>query len=231
MPNRILVVDDDPTVCELIQEVLVSSELQSLAILESNRVAPHLAMEKFGAAFLDVRMPPPDGIELTRRIRASDLNRNTPIVIITGEEDNAVLGRAFDAGANFFLFKPIDRHRMLRLIRVTEHSIQHEGRRFQRVKTACQVSLDCGEEHLDGVTVDLSLGGMLVRAARTLPVGSAVRVDLQLQADRPALQIVARAVRTSGGDCTGLEIENPESDRESQRLQEFLLPLILAKSD
>jgi CheY-like chemotaxis protein len=221
VPNRILVVDDDPTVCELIQEVLVSSELQSLAILESNRVAPHLAMEKFGAAFLDVRMPPPDGIELTRRIRASDLNRKTPIVIITGEEDNAVLGRAFDAGANFFLFKPIDRHRMLRLIRVTEHSIQHEGRRFQRVKTACQVSLHCREEHLDGVTVDLSLGGMLVRAVRTLPVGSAVRVDLQLQADKPHVQVSARVVRVSGSDFMGLEIEDPE---------EFLLPLLLAAS-
>jgi DNA-binding LytR/AlgR family response regulator len=188
-------------------------------------------MEKFGAVFLDVRMPPPDGIELTRRIRASNLNRNTPIVIITGEEDNAVLGRAFDSGANFFLFKPIDRHRMLRLIRVTERSIQHEGRRFQRVTTACRVSLHCGQDQLSGATVDLSLGGMLVRAARALPVGSAVRVDLQLQTDKPPLQIIARVVRVSGGDCMGLEIENPESDEESQRLQEFLLPLILAKSD
>lgn len=231
MPNRILVVDDDPTVCELIQEVLTSSELRSLAVTESGKVIQLLAMEKFAAVFLDVRMPPPDGIELTRRIRASDLNRNTPIVIITGEEDNAVLGRAFDAGANFFLFKPIDRHRMLRLIRVTARSIQHEGRRFQRVRAACRVSLSCGQEQLLGATVDLSLGGMLVRADRVLPVGSAVRVGLQLQTDEPPLQIIARVVRVSGGDCMGLEIENPESDEESKKLQEFLLPLILAKSD
>jgi CheY-like chemotaxis protein len=231
VPNRILVVDDDPIVCELIQEVLASAELQSLAVTDSDRATSHLAMEKFGAVFLDVRMPPPDGIELTRRIRASSLNRATPIVIITGEEDNAVLGRAFDARANFFLFKPIDRHRMLRLIRVTERSIQHEGRRFQRVRTACQVSLHCGQEHLTGATVDLSLGGMLVRSTCALPVGSAVRVDLQLQTDKPPLQIIARVVRVSGVDCMGLEIENPESDEESKRLQEFLLPLILAKSD
>ena len=231
MPNRILVVDDDPTVCELIQEVLASAELQSLAITQSEKIIPLLAMEKFGAVFLDVRMPPPDGIELTRRIRASGLNRATPIVIITGEEDNAVLGRAFEAGANFFLFKPIDRHRMLRLIRVTERSIQHEGRRYQRVRIVCLVMLHFGLEQLNGATVDLSLGGMLVRAARALPVGAAVRVDLQLQADRSPLQITARVVRVSGSDCTGLEIENPESDAESKRLQEFLLPLILAKSD
>jgi len=101
--NRVLVVDDDPTICELIQEVLSSAQMESFAITDSKKAETHLAQEKFGAVFLDVRMPPPDGIELTRRTRASGLNRTTPIVIITGEDDNAVLARAFEAGANFFL--------------------------------------------------------------------------------------------------------------------------------
>ncbi|MGH9574215.1 MAG: response regulator, partial [Candidatus Acidiferrales bacterium] len=74
MPNRILVVDDDPTVCELVQEVLNSAGMESCALTNSKRAATHLAQEKFGAVFLDVRMPPPDGIELTRQIRASGLN-------------------------------------------------------------------------------------------------------------------------------------------------------------
>jgi CheY-like chemotaxis protein len=230
MLNRVLVVDDDSTICELIQEVLTFAQMESFAITDSKKAVTHLVQEKFGAVFLDVRMPPPDGIELTRRTRASGLNRTTPIVIITGEDDNAVLARAFEAGANFFLFKPIDRHRMLRLIRVTEDSIQREARRYQRVRTNCKVDLECGQEQFIGATLDLSLGGMLVRASCTLPVGSIVRVGLELKPGTPPLRVTARVVRVCGDDCVGLQIENAGSD-ERKRLHEFLLPLILAKSD
>jgi CheY-like chemotaxis protein len=230
VPSRILVVDDDPTVCELIQEVLAAAEMESFALTDSKEAATRIAQERFDAIFLDVRMPPPDGIELSRQIRASGLNRTTPIVVITGEEDNAVLKRAFEAGASFLLFKPIDRHRMLRLIRVTEGSIQHEARRYQRVKASCKVSIECGLERLSGTTLDLSLCGLLVRAPSTLPVGSAVQVSLELKSGLAPLRVAARVMRVSADNCMGLLIENAGGE-ETKRLQEFLLPLILAEID
>jgi CheY-like chemotaxis protein len=230
VPSRILVVDDDPTVCELIQEVLAAADMESFALTDSKQAATHITQERFDAIFLDVRMPPPDGIELTRKIRASGLNRRTPIVVITGEEDNAVLKRAFEAGASFFLFKPIDRHRMLRLIRVTEGSIQQEARRYQRVKTRCKVSLEYGQERISGTTLDVSLGGMFVQAPYALPVGSTVQVSLELKPGTPPLRLTARVVRRPGEDCMGLQIENAGPE-ETKRLQEFLLPLILAETD
>jgi CheY-like chemotaxis protein len=95
VPNRILIVDDKPTVCELIQEVLNSAEMESCTLTDGEQAAARVTQERFDAVFLDVRIPAPDGIELTRQIRATDLNRRTPIVIITGEEDNTVLKRAF----------------------------------------------------------------------------------------------------------------------------------------
>ena len=230
MPRRMLVVDDDPTVCELIQEVLTAAEMESVTLTDSAQAATRVVQERFDAIFLDVRMPSPDGIELTRQIRSLGPNRRTPIVIITGEEDNAVLARAFDAGASFFLFKPLDRHRMLRLIRVTEGSIQHEARRYQRVKTNCNVSLECGQERISGTTVDVSLGGMLVRAPSALPVGSSVQVSLELKPGTRPLRLTARVVHSTGGDCMGLQIEKAEHE-EAKKLQDFLLPLILAEID
>ena len=230
VPSRILVVDDDPTVCELIQEVLAAAEMESFALTDSKEAATRITQERFDAIFLDVRMPPPDGIELSRQIRASGLNRTTPIVVVTGEEDNAVLKRAFEAGATFFLFKPIDRHRMLRLIRVTEGSIQHEARRYQRVKASCKVSIECGLERLSGTTLDMSLSGLLVRAPSTLPVGTAVQVSLELKSGSAPLRVAARVMRVSADNCMGLLIENAGRE-ETKRLQEFLLPLILAEID
>jgi CheY-like chemotaxis protein len=228
VPNRILVVDDDPTVCELIHEVLAAADMDSITFTDSNRAAIQITEERFEAIFLDVRMPPPDGIELTRQARASGLNRTTPIVVITGEEDNTVLKRAFEVGASFFLFKPVDRHRMLRLIRVTEGSIQYEARRYQRVKASCKVSIEFGQERLSGTTLDLSLCGMLVRAPSTLPVGSELQVSLELKPGLSPLRLAARVVRLSADNCMGLVIENAGRE-EAKRLQEFLLPLILAE--
>jgi CheY-like chemotaxis protein len=230
VPHRILVVDDNPVICELIQEVLSSAEMEAFTLTDSSKAALHLAREKFDAVFLDVRMPSPDGIEITRQIRAAGLNRTTPVVIITGEEDNGILKRAFEAGASFFLFKPIDRHSILRLIRVTEGSIQREARRYQRVKTSCKVSLECGQERISGTTLDVSLGGMFVQAHHAFPVGSTVQASLELKPGTPPMRLTARVVRRPGDDCMGLQIENAGPE-ETKRLQEFLLPLILAGTD
>jgi CheY-like chemotaxis protein len=230
VPTRVLVVDDDPIVCELIQEILSAAEMDSLTLTDSADAAKRISQEKFDAIFLDVNMPSPNGIELTRQIRASGLNRSTSIVVITGEEDRALLARAFEAGANFFLFKPIDRHRMLPVIRITKGYIHVEKRRYQRVKSSCRVSLEWGQERLSGRTLDLSLGGMCLLVSRVLPMGSTVRLSLELKAGTPPLRLAARVVRVSENDCMGLKIENAGSE-ESKRLQEFLLPLILAKID
>jgi len=228
--SRVLVVDDNPVICELIQEVLNSAEMEAFTLTDSSQAALHLAREKFDAVFLDVRMPSPDGIEITRRLRAAGLNRSTPVVIITGEEDNGVLKRAFEAGASFFLFKPIDRHSILRLIRVTESSIQREARRYQRVRTSCKVSLECGQERISGTTLDVSLGGMFVQAPHAFPIGPTVQASLELKVGTPPLRLTARVVRSPGENCMGLQIENAGAE-ETKRLQEFLLPLILAETD
>jgi len=230
VPSRVLIVDDDPVVCELVKEVLSSMEMDAVTLTESQEASVRLTQEKFQAVFLDVHMPRPGGIELAGQIRASGLNRSTPIVIITGEDDRFALADAFKAGANFFLFKPIDRHRLLRLIRVAQGPIQREARRYQRVKVSCKVSIERNQERISGLTLDLSLGGMFVQASRALPVGSVVQVLLELQVGTKPLSIPARVMRVAGNNGMGLQIENAGAE-ESKKLQEFLLPMILAKAE
>jgi CheY-like chemotaxis protein len=221
-------VDDEPMLCELIQEVLTSGEFEAQATSSSVLASTLLREQKFDAVFLDVRMPAPDGIELARQIRASGRNQNTPIVLITGEEDRTVLVRAFQAGANFLLFKPIDRQRLLRLIRVTEGMIQGEKRQYQRVKVGCKVSLQSGQERSSGKTIDLSLNGAMVQADSVFSVGSIIQIELELMRGKPVLRAAARVVRVVGNNCMGLHIEKMPL-AESAKLQEFLLPLIMAE--
>src|SRR5882762_6313139 len=177
VPARVLVVDDDAPTCELIREILCSAGMDAASLTDSAEAASRLRTEKFHAIFLDVRMPPPDGIELARQTRASRVNASTVIVMITGEEDRTVMKRAFDAGVEFFLFKPVERNKLLKLIRVAEGSIERERRRFTRVRLRCRVSMESGNDRLEGTTPDLSLGGAMVQSHRAFPSGAPVTVS------------------------------------------------------
>ena len=112
--------------------------------------AERLQREKYHAVFLDMRMPAPDGAELARQVRASRVNASTVIVMITGEQDRTVMARAFEAGVEFFLFKPVERNKLLKLIRVTAGPIERERRRFTRVPLRCRIALESGNDRLEG---------------------------------------------------------------------------------
>jgi CheY-like chemotaxis protein len=228
MPTRALVVDDDPANCELIKEVLHSVDIESLALTHSGQAVTFLAREKFDAIFLDVNMPSPNGIELTRKIRSGGLNASTPIMVITGEDERALLARAFEAGANFFLYKPVARHDILRLVRATSDSIEHEKRRFRRVKISCNVVIQSGDTQLKGSTLDMSFGGLFVQASGVLPVGTAAHVTLHVPSG-PPISLVARVLRVAGTDSMGMQFESL-TPAQSKGLQDFLLPVIAAKT-
>jgi CheY-like chemotaxis protein len=201
--------------------------MEAISVTNSAEAAERLKREKYHAVFLDMRMPPPDGVELARQIRASRTNASTVIVMITGEEDRTLMRRAFEAGVELFLFKPVERNKLLKLIRATEGPIERERRRFTRVRLRCRVSMESGNDRLEGTTLDLSLSGVLVQSHRAFPPSTLVTVSVELEAGIPPLRSDARVVRTVGTDCMGIQFENLGAN-ESGRLQEFLLPLILA---
>lgn len=225
MKIRVFVVDDEPSVCETIRAILASAGIESEYSTKSAAAAERLRTEKFDALFLDILMPDPDGIELARRIRAEGINQKTPIVMITGAGDPAVLKQGFEAGANYFLFKPFDRQGLLRLIRATIGFVEREKRRFQRVPLELPVVLAWREQKIVGHTVDIGLGGLLVEAENSLPAGLPVEISIKLPAGKP-VKVRGRIVRSTDGNRIGIEFSGLAVS-DSERLQEFLLPMIL----
>jgi len=226
-PVRALVVDDDIAMGHLIGEIFRAEGMEVISLSDSREAAVRLSEQKFHAFFLDMRMPPPDGIELVRLIRASRWNASAVVVMITGESDQGVLGRAFQAGADFCLFKPVETSSLRRLLRVTQASIDRVRRRAFRVPLRLPVGLELGAQRIEGSTVDLSLGGMLVQTQEVFPEGSTVKVNLGLTPDSSLLCYTARVVRKVGKDRMAVHIESLEA-KEGIRLQDFLMPLILA---
>jgi CheY-like chemotaxis protein len=235
-PYDVLVVDDNSDDAELLCRTLRKAQLD--AGLEINaqtastgsQASTQLSEQRFDAIFLDISMPAPDGMELTRQIRHSEMNRTTPIVMVTGADDRGLMTRAFDAGATFFLFKPVDRTRLLRLIQISRAPIERERRRLQRVNVKCKVSIESEQGSFNGETEDLSLNGMFVHSSRVLPAGSIVNVNVALapaSSIRVAARVAARVVRVVGNDSMGFEFERVGKP-ERERLGAFLVPFIVA---
>jgi CheY-like chemotaxis protein len=197
----------------------------SLSLTNSSEALSVLRAGKFSVAFLDYHMNSPDGPELTRQMRDSGFHRLIPIVLISDDPHPHAVSTGFQAGASFFLYKPIDKDRLLRLVRATHGAIEHQERRTRRVPLKSRVQIHYRGQDIEAETIDISMEGLLIRTPRNLPVGSSVEVRLHLgQATSPIVGS-GSVVRFHGRDQMGIHLGRLNI-AESQRLQEFLLPLI-----
>lgn len=142
MSLKVLVVDDDVTLLDLMSEVLTSEETMVTPVSDSENAAALVQKERFDGIFLDLQMPKIGGLELAKRIRQTALNKSTPIIVVTGEDERTVMQQAFGAGATFFLQKPIDRFRLLRLFSTVQGSLMSNRRRFIRVPLETEVVIE-----------------------------------------------------------------------------------------
>lgn len=82
-----------------------------------------LAMKaSYAAAFdliiTDLNMPLSDGYEVCESIRLSDLNRHTPILLITNKQDEGAKARALEVGASGLLTKPLQTEQIIQSVRL-----------------------------------------------------------------------------------------------------------------
>lgn len=226
MGKRAIVVDDDRAACDLIREVLTSSGMETLTLTNSGEAARHLDEEKFAVALLDFRMPNPDGQEIARQMRRGGFNQMTPIIMLSEDRELSAVSRGFRAGANFFLYKPVDKGRLAKLIRAAQGAIEHEARRFRRIPFRSRVNVRAGSIEANGETINVSMDGLLMQANRLLPIGTAVQVSLHLEAGVKPLAGRGSVMRTVGERQMAIRL-NQLPLAENCRLQEFLLPMIL----
>lgn len=225
LQKRALIVDDEPATSELIEKVLSSVGIESLVLTKSTEAACILRQGRFAIVFLDFRIAFPDGAELTRQMRDSGYNRMTPVVLISDDPRPNAMAQGFQAGASFFLYKPVDKDRLLRLVRATQGAIEHERRRTRRIPLKSQVKLRIGSQEVSGETVDVSMEGLLVNAAKAAPVGSSVDVCLQLSKGMKPVLGAGCVVRLVGPNQMGIHLGRMAPE-ESHRLQEFLLSMV-----
>ncbi len=115
--KKILVIDDDPAFCKLVEQVLTQKGYEVLKAGSGQAGLRLLFAHKPDLVLLDVVMPGMDGWQTCNRIRdISDI----PIIMLTGkhkEEDDIV--RGLDYGADDYLIKPLGGKELVARVRAT----------------------------------------------------------------------------------------------------------------
>ncbi len=117
---KVLVIDDQPLMRELIQALLGQMLISKVTAVDGpDRAAILLrAGRPFDLVLVDWEMRPTSGIEFVKLLRAGDYGPSTklPVIMVTGFADQERVVAAREAGISGFLIKPIDGRKLLALI-------------------------------------------------------------------------------------------------------------------
>jgi len=111
--NRILIIDDDPTVLDLVERILTKEGYVALTAQTGTEGLRLVREEKPALVLLDIILPGEDGWVLLQTLTTDPAYRGSPVILLTSHHDFAK-GRAL--GASVHLLKPVDREVLLRAV-------------------------------------------------------------------------------------------------------------------
>lgn len=114
---NILVADDEQGVRTAIEQILKAEAWDVRGVADGATAVRSFEEEPADLVLLDMRMPSMTGLEVCRALRATTGGASTPILIISGLEDEETILAALDAGADDYILKPFSRGHLLAKIR------------------------------------------------------------------------------------------------------------------
>ena len=117
MQKRILIVDDEPAIRDMVAFALRKAEYEPVHAGDAREAQSAIADQVPDLILLDWMLPGTSGLELARRWRKDELTREVPIIMLTarGEENDRVGG--LEAGVDDYVVKPFSARELLARIR------------------------------------------------------------------------------------------------------------------
>lgn len=104
---KILVIDDDPAMTDLLRLILVSTDAEVVTANSGSEGLRKIKEFSPSIVILDLMMPDMDGWQITSEIRTFS---SIPILILSVIDNPGLVARALDAGADDYLIKPAARN-------------------------------------------------------------------------------------------------------------------------
>ncbi|MFC2968153.1 response regulator [Acidimangrovimonas pyrenivorans] len=128
---RILAVDDDELILEILVEAMAASGHSDVTTATSAEEACRIiaaAESPFDCFLLDIQMPEITGIDLCRAIRKMPGYSSTPIIMVTAMSERQYINAAFAAGASDYVTKPFDALELGARVNMAERLVQEQSR-------------------------------------------------------------------------------------------------------
>ena len=157
-PKKILIVDDEPDVVDLLTYHLRSKGYQVESVLDPNSSIGSARSFSPDLVILDIMMPDLNGIQICRIMRADPKLKNVPIVFLTakGEETDRIVG--FENGCDDYICKPFSiKELTLRVQSILHRTSQRTADDVKRLQIG-QIILDieCHQLTVEGRPIELT---------------------------------------------------------------------------
>ena len=129
---KILVIDDDPAITELLKILLVPATSDVLTANSGEEGVELVKNESPEVVILDLMMPGMDGWQVCKHIREFS---DVPIIILSALDNPGMVARTLDSGADDYLIKPVPSGTL----------IAHINNLVRRIKVNQKVSIEVGQ--------------------------------------------------------------------------------------
>ncbi|MCL1841388.1 MAG: response regulator transcription factor [Propionibacteriaceae bacterium] len=152
--GAVLVIDDDPHICELVSALLRAAGLSCLTAADGQQGLRVLGDHQIDACVVDAMMPHVDGFEFCRLAR--QYHPELPLLMLTAKGQLTDKAEGFEAGADDYLVKPFEGPELVMRVRALlrrYHKVMDQSVRAGRL----ELDDDAHIARLDGVPLDLPL--------------------------------------------------------------------------
>jgi len=115
---RVLVIDDEPEITEIVETFLVESGYQVAVENSPNNAVERARAFKPDVILLDIMMPGVDGYDICQQLKNDPAFSGVPIIFLTGKDRSDDMGRSFRSGGDMFIKKPFSCERLLEIVNI-----------------------------------------------------------------------------------------------------------------
>jgi CheY-like chemotaxis protein len=205
MSLKIMVVDDEPASSKLVRSLAAPLDHTVLVFDDNQQAGERVEQQRFDVAFVGMRLPQLEGLELARRIRNSQMNRETTIVMLSAADDIESLRKAFGEGADFVITKPLTAARLRPMLGAIDSSGWKLRKGAARLPLFTDVLLTWDGRQFPSRSMNISESGMLLQPSMEAEVGQEVALEFKIAEVRASLSVVARVVRQEGAERMAIE--------------------------
>lgn len=118
MNKKILLVDDCPFILKVMDDMLCELKYDVTSFTCSLKAYAQVLEKKFDLIITDLHMPGMDGIEFTRKVKATPNCRFVPVVMLSSEGDADKIADAKKMGISTFLQKPVKEAQLKAILQI-----------------------------------------------------------------------------------------------------------------